>query len=74
MAVSVRFNDFELRLIKEYASLYNVSLSDVIRKATMEMIEDSMNVAILEVAMERISKDGTKMYTFEEAGKELGFL
>ena len=74
MAVSVRFNDFELRLIKEYASLYNVSLSDVIRKATMEMIEDSMDVAILEVAMERISKDGTKMYTFEEAGKELGFL
>ncbi len=74
MAVSVRFNDSELGLIKEYAALYNVSLSDVIRKATMEMIEDSMDVAILEAAMERISKDGTKMYTYEEAGRELGFL
>ena len=74
MAVSVRFNDSELGLIKEYASLYNVSLSDVIRKATMEMIEDSMDVAILEAAMDRISKDKTKMYTFKEAGKELGFL
>ena len=74
MAVSVRFNDSELGLIKEYASLYNVSLSDVIRKATMDMIEDSMDVAILEAAMERISKEDAKMYTFEEAGKELGFL
>ena len=54
--------------------MYNVSLSDVIRKATMEMIEDSMDVAILEAAMDHISKDKTKMYTFEEAGKELGFL
>ena len=74
MAVSVRFNDYELCLIKEYASLYNMSLSDVIRKATMDMIEDSMDVSILETAMDRISKDGTKMYTFEEAGKELGFI
>lgn len=74
MAVSVRFNDSELGLLKEYASLYNVSVSEVIRKATMEMIEDSMDVAILEAAMERISKEGSKMYTFEEAGKELGFL
>ena len=74
MAVSVRFNDSEIGLLKEYASLYNMSVSDVIRKATMEMIEDSMDVAILEAAMERISKEGSKMYTFEEAGKELGFL
>lgn len=74
MAVSVRFNDSELALIKEYASQYNLSLSDVIRKATMDMIEDSMDVVILEDAMERISKEDTKMYTFEEAGKEIGFL
>jgi hypothetical protein len=51
-----------------------LSISDVIRKATMEMIEDSMDVETLEAAMERISMDGTNMYTFEEAGKELGFL
>lgn len=74
MAVSVRFNDSELKLIKEYATLYNISQSEVIRKATMEMIEDSLDVAILEAAMDRASKNGSKMYTFEEAGKELGFL
>ena len=74
MAVSVRFNDSELKLIKEYATLYNISQSEVIRKATMEMIEDSLDVAILEAAMDRVSKNGSKMYTFEEAGKELGFL
>ncbi len=74
MAVSVRFNDSELKLIKEYANLYNISQSEVIRKATMEMIEDSLDVAILEAAMDRVAKNGSKMYTFEEAGKELGFL
>lgn len=73
MAVSVRFNESELGLIKEYAALYNISQSEVIRKATMAMIEDALDVTILESAMERISRDGSKMYTFEEAGKELGF-
>jgi len=73
MAVSVRFNESELSLIKEYAALYNISQSEVIRKATMAMIEDSLDVVILENAMERISKNGSKMYSFEEAGKELGF-
>ena len=43
-------------------------------EATMEMIEDSLDVAILEAAMDRVAKNGSKMYTFEEAGKELGFL
>ena len=73
MAVSVRFNESELSLIKEYAALYNISQSEVIRKATMAMIEDSLDVVILENAMERIFKNGSKMYSFEEAGKELGF-
>lgn len=73
MAVSVRFNESELSLIREYAALYNISQSEVIRKATMAMIEDSLDVVILENAMERISKNGSKMYSFEEAGKELGF-
>ena len=74
MAVSVRFNDSELKLIKEYETMSNISQSEVIRKATMEMIEDSLDVAILEAAMDRVAKNGSKMYTFEEAGKELGFL
>ena len=73
MAVSVRFNESELGLIKEYAALYNISQSEVIRKATMTMIEDALDVVILESAMDRISKNGSKMYTFEEAGRELGF-
>jgi len=68
---SDRFGD---GLIKEYATSYDVSISYEIHKTIMDIIEDSIDAAILEAAMERISKDGTKMYTFEEAGKELGFL
>ena len=73
MAVSVRFTDSELALVREYAALYNISISEVIRKATMEMVEDAIDTELLESAMERVSKNGTKMYSFEEAGKELGF-
>ncbi|MBP5684804.1 MAG: hypothetical protein J6W72_00010 [Candidatus Methanomethylophilaceae archaeon] len=73
MAVSVRFTDSELALVREYAALYNISVSEVIRKATMEMVEDAIDTELLESAMERVSKNGTKMYSFEEAGKELGF-
>ena len=73
MAVSVRFNEIELNLIRRYAASHGMSQSEVIRKATMEMIEDAIDIGILESAMERISKNGSKMYTFEEAGKELGF-
>ena len=71
--VSVRFNDSELDLLHEYAALYNISISEVVRKATMEMIEDALDIRILESAMERASENKRKMYTFEEAGKELGF-
>ena len=39
----------------------------------MEMVEDAIDTELLESAMERVSKSGTKMYSFEEAGKELGF-
>ena len=39
----------------------------------MEMVEDAIDTELLESAMERVSKNGTKMYSFEEAGKELGF-
>ena len=73
MAVSVRFTDSELALVREYAALYNISVSEVIRRATMEMVEDAIDTELLESAMERVSKNGTKMYSFEEAGKELGF-
>lgn len=73
MAVSVRFNESELKMIREYAALYNVSQSEVIRKATMEMIEDALDVVTLEAAMDRVSKSGSKMYTLDEVGKELGF-
>ena len=73
MAVSVRFTDSEHALVREYAALYNISVSEVIRRATMEMVEDAIDTELLESAMERVSKNGTKMYSFEEAGKELGF-
>lgn len=73
MTISVRFKEAELNAIRQYAISHNLSVSEVIRKATMEMIEDTLDVGILESAMERSSRNNSKTFTLEEAGRELGF-
>lgn len=73
MAISIRFKESELNVIRQYATSHNMSVSEVIRKATIEMIEDALDVEMLESAMERHSKNNSTMYTFDEAGREIGF-
>lgn len=73
MAISIRFKESELNVIRQYATSHNMSVSEVIRKATIEMIEDALDVEMLESAMERHSKNNSKMYTFDEADREIGF-
>ena len=39
MTISVRLNNEETKLIKAYAEINNISLSDLIRNAVLEKIE-----------------------------------
>ena len=75
MTISVRLSEKDTELIKTYAEKNNNSFSDLIRNAVLEKIEDEMEKS-KEFAKELLkakeeAKKG-KLYTLEEARKELG--
>ncbi len=71
MTISVRLNEEDEKLIKTYAEMNNMSLSDLIRKAIIEKIEDEYDLKSYEKAMAEYKKN-PKTYTLDEAKKELG--
>ena len=71
MTVSVRLNEEDGKLIKAYAEMNNISLSELIRKAILEKIEDEYDLECYEKAVKEYNKN-PKTYTIDEAKKELG--
>ena len=71
MTISVRLSDKDTELIKAYAEMNNISLSDLIRNAVIEKIEDEYDLECYKKAMEEYKKN-PKTYTMEEVKKELG--
>ena len=71
MTISVRLNDKDTELIKAYAKLNNISLSDLVRNAILEKIEDEYDLKCYEEAMKEYKKN-PKTYTLDEVKKELG--
>ena len=71
MTVSVRLNEDEEKLIKTYAKMNNISISDLIRNAIMEKIEKEYDLECYEKAVKEY-KNNPKTYTMEEIKKELG--
>ncbi len=71
MTISVRLSDKDMELIKTYAKLNNISLSDLIRSAVMEKIEDEYDLECYNKAIEEY-KNNPKTYTLDEVKKELG--
>lgn len=72
MALSIRVNEKELELIKKYAKLNGSNVSEVMRKAILEKIEDEFDIFLYEKAFKAYEKDA-KTYTLEEAKSILGF-
>lgn len=68
MTISVRLNDKDTELIKAYAEMNGISLSDLVRKAIMEKIEDEYDLKCYYEAMEEYKKN-PKTYTHEEVKK-----
>lgn len=71
MTISVRLNDKETELIKAYAKINNISLSDLIRNAVLEKIENEYDLECYKKAVEEYKKN-PKTYTLDEVKKELG--
>ena len=71
MTISVRLSDKDTELIKAYADMNNMSLSELVRKAILEKIEDEYDLKAYYEAMEEYNKNPTT-YTLDEVEKELG--
>ena len=65
MTISVRLNDKDTELIKAYAKLNNISISDLVRDAILEKIEDEYDLQCYYDAMEEFKKN-PKTYTTDE--------
>lgn len=73
MAISLRLNREDTILIKNYANLHNISVSDLFRQAVLEKIEDEYDLAAYEKAMAEYKED-SKTFTLDEVEKELGLV
>lgn len=71
MAISVRLNEEDTELFKSYAEMNNLSLSDMIRKAVLEKIEDEYDLKCYEEAIQEY-RNNPVTYSLEEVEKELG--
>ena len=71
MAVSVRLSEKEAILIRNYARLNNISVSELFRRAVLEKIEDEIDLKAYEKAMAEYKKNPVT-YTLDEVAKELG--
>jgi predicted DNA-binding protein len=73
MVYSIRFSAEEKMLIEQYAALCGSTITDIIRRATMEMIEDELDVEICRMALRNYEKD-PRTYSHDDIKKELGLL
>ena len=71
MTISVRLSEKDVELIKTYASLNNITVSDLIRNAIMEKIEDEYDLNCYEKALKEY-EENLKTYDLDEVKKDLG--
>ncbi len=67
--MTLRVDDADARLIKDCARFENKTISDFIRDAVMDRIQEQEDIALLRKA---IAEDDGVRYSHEEVLKELG--
>ena len=71
MTISLRLNEEDSLLIKKYAQLNKMSVSDLISQTVMERIEEDYDKELFAKALEEYKKDPVT-YSLDEVEKELG--
>lgn len=71
MVVSIRMTAEEKKLADAYAKLSGVSLSEALKRAYFEKIEDEYDIALADEALREYEKN-PKTYTHDEIKKMLG--
>jgi len=70
MSISLKFTDEESALIKRYAALKKMSVSDLIRQTVLERIEDEYDLEAYEKAIKEY-RDNPLTFSQKEAVKIL---
>lgn len=65
MVLSIRFTDEEVKVLKKYAALEGISVSELIRSSVFEKIEDVLDLGLVEEGLKQYQKD-KKTYTLAE--------
>ena len=71
MTISLRLSNEDAILIKKYAELNKLSVSDLIRQTVMERIENEYDLEMFNKALEEYKNDPVT-YSLDEVEKELG--
>lgn len=71
MTISLRLNDNDSKLIKAYADMHGMSVSELMRESVLERIEDEYDLKVYEEAMAEF-KASPVTYSFDEVIAELG--
>lgn len=72
MSYSIRFTKEERKLADAYAKLHGITLSEALKSALFEKIEDEYDIAIAKEAYDEYVNSGMKSRPFEELVKEVG--
>ena len=71
MSITMRVSDEEKKLIQQFADFYGVSVSDFIRTAVIERIEDEYDIKAYNKAMEEYNKN-PKTFSLQEVIDDYG--
>ncbi|PTQ84512.1 ribbon-helix-helix CopG family protein [Trichococcus patagoniensis] len=70
--ISLRMDEEEEKLIKEYAKAKNITISALFRNAVLEKIEDEIDLELYHAAMKQ-HKENPQVLSFDEMMEELDF-
>lgn len=71
MTISLRLSDEDTLLIKKYAELNRISVSDLIRQSVMERIETEYDLEMFDKAITEYRKNPV-LYSLDDVERELG--
>ena len=72
MVVSIRMTEQEKKLADAYAKLSGVSLSEAIKRAYFDKIEEEYDIVLADAALKRYEAGEEKVYSHEEIMKMFG--
>lgn len=73
MTISLRLNDTDSKLIKAYADMNGLTVSELVRKSVLERIEDEFDLKAYEEAIAEYRANPVT-YSLEDVAKELDLL